>query len=459
MLAVMALSLMCSCSKDDDGGSGGGGGTNTNPSVADIHVVVNEDGTVSGGHTFSAIDEKNFYVDYIKYTVEEGHLVVSSYDKAGFKGTANIIARLTYKGNTYDVLKIGTDASKEKSERGFYYCSNLISVNIPSTVTSIGDNAFAYCINLTSVTIPNSVTSIGNSAFNGCRGLTSIAIPNSMKTIGMYAFKECSLTTLFIPNSIEHIDKGAFVGCDKLTTIQVEDGNSRYDSRDNCNAIIETSTNTLIAGCNNSTFPNSITSIGESAFDECDGLTSIIIPNGVTSIGASAFHACANLASVSIPKSVISIGKYAFSDSYNLKSVYIADLAAWCNISFSDVSSNPIRVNQHLYINDEEVKDLVIPNGVTSIGRYAFYCCNSLTSLTIPNSVTSIGERAFYRCSGLTSIHCLSTTPIHILDDTFDDKDWWDTIYQDVKIYVPKGSFDAYYSIYGWRKIGQIIEE
>ena len=166
MIAVVALPLMVSCSKDDDGSTGGSSGTNTNgntnpnPPVADIHVVVNEDGTTSNGSLFSAIDDKNFYVDYIKYTVEEGHVVVTGYDKTGFKGVANIVARITYKGNAYEVLKIGDSLFKG--------CNSLTSVTIPSNVTSIGSSAFYGCSSLTSVKIPSNVTSIGSSAFYGC---------------------------------------------------------------------------------------------------------------------------------------------------------------------------------------------------------------------------------------------------------------------------------------------------
>ncbi len=171
ILVAMTLSLTFSCSKDDDGGTGGSSGTNTNgntnpnPPVADIHVVVNEDGTTSNGSLFSAIDDKNFYVDYIKYTVKDGHLIVSGYDPVGFKGVANIIARITYKGNTYEVLGIGYSSDHIYP---FKDCQKITSVIIPNSVTSIERHAFRACSGLTSVTIPNSVTSIGEYAFASC---------------------------------------------------------------------------------------------------------------------------------------------------------------------------------------------------------------------------------------------------------------------------------------------------
>lgn len=197
MFLMMAIPMMTSCSKDDGGGTNGkngGGNTNPNPPVADIHVVVKDDGTTSNGSIFSAIDDKNFYVDYIKYTVEDGHLFVSGYDKDGFKGVANIVARITYKGNTYEVLKVGHESSYY-DYCGFWRCTNLTSVNIPSSVTIIGKYAFYDCSNLTSVTIGNSVTSIGYAAFSGCSSLTSLTIPSSVTIIYEDAFYGCSNLT------------------------------------------------------------------------------------------------------------------------------------------------------------------------------------------------------------------------------------------------------------------------
>ena len=204
----------------------------------------------------------------------------------------------------------------------FRKCSGLTSVTIGNSVTSIGDEAFRECSGLTSVTIPNSVTSIERYAFLGCSGLTSVTIPNSVTRIGEYAFEECSgltsvtignsvtrigegafsicsgLTSVTIPNSVTSIGLCAFSGCSGLTSIVVAEDNSRYDSRDNCNAIIETQTNTLIVGCSETTIPNSVTGIGDFAFSGCSGLTSVTIPNSVTSIGKWAFSGCPELLDV-----------------------------------------------------------------------------------------------------------------------------------------------------------------
>lgn len=212
------------------------------------------------------------------------------------------------------VISIGNNA--------FDYCRSLTSLTIPDSVTSIGEYAFFSCGSLTSLTIPNSVTSIKNNAFGDCTGLISVTIGNSVTSIGGSAFSHCtSLTSVTIPNSVISIGSGVFSSCSGLTSIRVESENSQYDSRNNCNAIIETASNTLIAGCKNTVIPNSVTKIGDYAFSVCSGLTSITIPNSVTTIGEHAFGDCSGLTSITIPNSVTSIGWYAFGHCSSLISI------------------------------------------------------------------------------------------------------------------------------------------
>ncbi len=206
----------------------------------------------------------------------------------------------------------------------FKHCSGLTSITISNSVTRIGNEAFSCCSRLTSIAIPNSVTSIERLAFFNCSGLTSITIPNSVTSIGMGTFYSCSgLTSITIPSSVTSLGENPFASCSCLTSIFVEKGNKTYDSRENCNAIIETASNTLIAGCEKTFIPNNVTSIGNSAFRGCSVLPSITIPNSVTSIGDHAFWGCSRLTSVTIPNSITSIGFWAFRGCVALRSIRI----------------------------------------------------------------------------------------------------------------------------------------
>ena len=196
MLSIICFSTSCGSDDEDE--------------LNNTTVVIKDDGTSSNGSRFVGIDDQNFYLDYIKYTVEEGHLIVSGYDKVGFSGNAKIVAGITYKGNSYEVLGIKNYA--------FYKCSRLTSLTIPSSVTSIGESAFEGCYGLTSLTIPSSVTSFGDFAFRSCSGLTSLTIYSIV--IGYCAFEYCNgLTSLTISSSVTSIGAYAFSGCSGLTSI------------------------------------------------------------------------------------------------------------------------------------------------------------------------------------------------------------------------------------------------
>ena len=301
----------------------------------------------------------DFVVDGICYNIHGNEAAVTSPRVPGFlfigyKGDVVIPDTVTYDGTTYPVTSIEAVA--------FARCTELTSIVIPNSVTEIGQDAFGNCPGLTSIVvesgnprfdsrnncnaiiettdneliagckntiIPNSVTKIGNLAFDGCSSLTSIVIPNSVTSIGHYAFYCCdSLTSIDIPNSVIEIGYGVFESCLGLSSIVVESGNPIYDSRNNCNAIIETAYNTLLYGCKNTTIPNSVTTIDDYAFYDCDGLTSIVIPNSVTEIGFGAFEGCRYLTSIVIPNSLTSIGDNAFCNCWRLTDVYcyIADL-------------------------------------------------------------------------------------------------------------------------------------
>lgn len=194
----------------------------------------------------------------------------------------------------------------------FSGCISLTSVTIPNSVTTIYDNTFDGCTGLTSITIPSSVTSIGNGVFNSCTGLTSITIPDSVTSIGSSAFERCSgLTSVTIGSGVTSIGTYAFNGCINLTNIVVDSGNTKYDSRDNCNAIIETSTNTLIKGCNTTVIPDTVTIIYNKAFADTT-FKNVTIGDNVTKLNNEAFLDMRDLEGVTIGSGVTSIGNKAF---------------------------------------------------------------------------------------------------------------------------------------------------
>ena len=339
----------------------------------------------------SAIYASDIEVDGIWYDFDDSDLTAAvtyrgssyySYTNE-YSGSVVIPSSVTYNGTTYSVTRIGTSAFSE--------CSSLTSITIPESVTSIGSDAFSHCSSLTSITIPNSVTSIGDWAFSDCSSLTSVTIPNSVTSIGGAAFSGCSsLTSVTIPNSVTSIGDWAFYECSSLTSV---------------------------------TIPESVTSIGSYAFCECSSLTSITIPNSVTSIGDWAFSDCSSLTSVTIPNSVTSIGSYAFCECSSLtKTNYIGDIAGWCNIMLGNNYANPMYYSHNFYINDQEIKDLVIPN-----------------------SVTTIRESAFAFCSSLTSVTCEAETP-----PTIGGTYTFAGISKSIPVYVPCGCVEAYKAASGW---------
>ena len=287
---------------------------------------------------------------------------------------------------------------------------------ITYSVTSIGADAFYYCTGLKSVTIPNSVKTIGESAFNGCKNLSSVTIANGVTSIGVAAFQLCtSLTSLTIPNSVTAIAEGAFQGCSGLQSIVVDKGNTVYDSREDCNALIKTSDNKLITGCMNTTIPNSITAIGSWAFFLCDGLTSINIPNSVTGIEQSAFWGCKNLVSINIPNSVTEIEEQTF---------------ALC----------------------EALTSVTIPNSVTTIGDQAFSGCIGLTSVTIGSKVKTIGSLAFTDCLNLLDVYCYAEEVPETQNEVFRSAN-----IENVTLHVPAASISAYQAVEPWKNFKEIV--
>ena len=292
-----------------------------------------------------------------------------------------------------------SDSITSIGKSAFQGCCSLIRITIPNTVTNIDAQAFAGCSGLTNVTIPNRITTIGNGVFGGCSGLTTITIPKGVSSIGNYAFSGCiGLINITIPDSVQSIGKYAFLDCNKLTHVYYEGDFKQWFE-------ISFAFNSNTGQFNSEEDYSSNPFIHATHF-YIDGaeITDLKIPKGVTSIGKYAFYNCRSLTSITIPESVTNIEAAAFTWCTGLTKVnYEGNIEKWLQISFG-ASANPLYYAHHLYIGGSEVTDLIIPDGVTSIGQFAFYGCSGLTSVIIPDSVKNIGGWAFSDCSGITSI-------------------------------------------------------
>lgn len=316
-------------------------------------------------------------------------------------------------------------------------CSNLTSITLPDSVTSIELCAFLRCTSLTSIHIPDSVTTIGGSAFARCESLTSIDIPDSVTTIQFYTFDHCkSLTNINIPDSVTTIEYGAFMACYGLTSVDIPDnvtslGYQAFESCQNLKSvtigngltIIEDYTFRWCRSLTDVTIGNNVTTLGNQAFTDCESLTSITIPSCVTTIMKRAFYRCSSLVSVSIPDSVTSIGADAFYE---------------CNLT-----------------------SLTIPDSVIAIGSSAFAYNKNLTDATIGAGVTTIGDRAFWDCTSLISVYCKPTTPPVL--DVDEESHSYTFCYLNFGekpigciFYVPSGSVDAYKA--AWPEYAEYIE-
>ena len=351
-------------------------------------------------------------------------------------------------------LKSVTVAGGDILDGAFYNCSDLMSITIPNNITCIGNSAFYGCTLLTNVAIPDSVTHIGYSAFSGCAKLTSVIIPNSVTNIGSGAFFGCtSLTNIIIPNSVTTIDGNAFGNCKSLTNVTI--GNN-----------VTTIATYAFSGCiglTNIIIPNNVTSIGASAFNGCNGLTKVVIGDGVknigedvfnncselgtiyyvgdiakwceinmrnslmsgtralyidgnkiegdlilsvdvTNIGSYAFSGCSGLIGITIPNSVTNIGYNAFDGCNKLQNIHINNISSWCNISGLYNLMGNESGSKKLFLNNELITSLIIPDGVTKIANYAFQGCTDLTEVLIGSGVKTIGDGAFKGCTSLIGI-------------------------------------------------------
>ncbi len=324
-----------------------------------------------------------------------GLTVASSVKKVGEFAFENCTGIKTVNWNAKACTSAGSEANPL-----FGSCNNLTTVNISEGVSAIPSYTFKNCANVTNLTVPSTVTSVGNNAFAGCVKLSQV---------------NWNAVTCTGAGSAEY---PIFDGCGSLSTIKVNDGVTTLPSNafKDCTAL------------NNVTVPSSVTIIGDYAFyntvwynGKADGIvyindvlycykgsmpnnTAVEVREGIVSISPRAFENYTGLTSIKIASSVFDLGRQAFNGCTELSAVYITDVANWCSINFGNAYANPLSYARNLYLNGSLVTNLVIPDGVAKISGYSFYNCDKITDLIIPDSVTSVGIEAFYACNGITSV-------------------------------------------------------
>lgn len=297
----------------------------------------------------------------------------------------------------------------------------LLSMDEVQTITNLGTmfQSNSSIKSFEELQFFTGLTRIASYSFQGCSNLESVRFPNTVTVLASNIFVNCyNLKSLLIPASVTSFENSSssYNSCTKLAEIVVEESNSVYDSRDNCNAVIQKSNNTLILGCMNTTIPNSVEEIGEHAFENCQGLLKIEIPESVTRIGNHGFRECINVTEINLPNSLSEIGKYAF---YNC----------------------------------ECISKLEIPNLVTDIGSRAFAKCYSLEEVYLPSSVIAIESNAFAEDTALMKMVVAWETPLEISSRVFSNVDL-----SKVTLYVPEGTKMLYEAADVWKDFGTIIE-
>ena len=343
------------------------------------------------------------------------------------------------------VTILGVTGTLEPSNIDQLISGKITTLNIPDNVTKIRENAFYKCSNLSNITIPNSVTSIGENVFSGCSSLASLTLPfYNPSMFGTNSYNNSTnCNDYYIPNSLESItltnsktiENELFKGHSMLKNVTLNDGiTSIGDSAfSNCTGL----TSIII--------PNSVTNIGNAAFWNCTGLTSITIPNSVTSINSNTFEGCSNLSNITIPNSVTSIGESVFYDCSSLT-----------NITIPNSVTN---INGFAFFKCSNLTSITIPDSVTSIGRNVFDNCTSLTSINIPNSVTNIGQYIFKYCSNLTNVTIENGFNVNGLNLSVSTKYTHDTILSWLNALYDRTGLDAYKLIIGTTNLNKLTDE
>ena len=451
------------------------------------------------GQRFSVVNDDGVLIYYgIDYSEGENDVMVVKCPKdTSYRYSGNVVIpeKITVDGKMYEVTAVGGQA--------FQDCATLTGVTIPSSVKSINFQAFQGCTALTDVTLPEGLKQIDFDTFEGCSSLTEVAIPSGIETIRFRAFKDCTslkhmeipqsvttieymvfqgctaLTDVTLPDSLEEIDFDTFQGCTSLMsltipasvkaignyafadcsglrTIMVEEGNTAYDSRDNCNALIRTSDNVLLYGSSTTVIPKSVTSIAARAFVGRSGLESVIIPAGVTAIGDGAFAGCIGLKSIVVePENTIYDSREQCNGIIRTKDNV---LVTGCTSTI--VPESVTAIGNNAFEGQDGITELVVPLHVTEIEPEAYLNCRNLKRIDLHADIQFLGSSAFVGCTSLETVCSHAENPKDINESVFSTRDKETNKYREVPatLYVPVGSKERYEKAAGWKLFQNILE-
>ena len=446
------------------------------------HQMLSEKATADEApELYQQVDEMAKYLEYARYQLDQVTSMEGLQDlQAMVTDIRKRLEDLRYQIEKFEAANVFTATTIEGVEMTFKVISEEEKTCQVGTCPVTGTNWWSTpAINSDTkgvVTIPSivngyKVTAIGNWGFVYCMGLTSVNIPEGLEKIGKFAFYACqNFSSVKIPASVSYIGDFAFE-ITKLESVSVDENNMIYDSRNSCNAIIETATNTLMTGCKNTIIPDDIEVIAPAAFYDCFGLTVVNLPETLTTIGNNAFSGCEDLTAIHIPKSVNSLDSRILNDTPSLSSITVDnenpffDSRDNCNALIA-TSSNTLMAG---------CQNTIIPTSVKAIAEGAFHQCSTLTEINIPNGVENIGEGAFFYCRNLSSVQIAASVksigvgafkdchlsivtsyiqvPFDINEDVFSGLDA-----EKATLYVPYGTKALYEATDGWNKFQNIVE-
>ena len=392
--------------------------------------------------TASAYDFTSDGIYYKIITWQEGNTVWVDKGDDYYEGEVIIPSSVSYNGIEYKVTGIDSNAFKDNTR--------LKKVTIPQSIESLS-STFSGCSGLTEVILPGNLKEIGYYTFYNCSNLENISLPSQLETILTYAFSDCvSLKEIFIPQTVVNISGSLFQNCPSLNSIVVEDGNSKYDSRGNCNAIIEKETLCLISGCRNTIIPEETKTIGDDAFYGCTKLQSISIPESVMEMGDRAFGRCTGLKIVKLPTSLTIIPTQLFDECSSLESIELpsglTSIGVFkCSALTSITLPGTVREIGKYAFAYTPLQSIMIPEGITELESDIFKECHNLNKVFLPSTLKKIGNETFWRCYSLYNVWCYAPVAPYTTTSTFESAP-----YQYARLHIYKSALDDYKATWPW---------